>query len=33
MNYVNGLVYGAGFTTGAIIVVAVVRALFHVGLC
>jgi uncharacterized protein (DUF2235 family) len=33
MNYVNGLVYGAGFTTGAFIVVVVLRALFHVGLC
>lgn len=33
MEFLNGLIYGAGFTTGAIIVVVVCRAVFHIGLC
>jgi hypothetical protein len=33
MQFLNGFIYGAGFTTGAFVVVIVVRAVFHVGLC
>ncbi len=33
MTYVNGVIYGAGFVTGAIIILAVIKAVFHTGLC
>ncbi len=33
MQYLNGLIYGAGFTTGAFIVIVLVKAVFHTGLC
>ncbi len=33
MNFVNGLIYGAGFTAGAIVIIAVIKAIFHVGIC
>ncbi len=33
MTYVTGLVYGAGFVTGAIIILAVIKAVFHTGIC
>ncbi len=33
MQFVNGIIYGAGFTAGAILILAVIRAIFHVGLC
>ncbi len=33
MNYLTGVVYGAGFTTGAFIVVILMRVLLHQGLC
>ncbi len=33
MNYVNGFVYGAGFTSGAFVVIILVHVLFHMNLC
>ncbi len=33
MAYLNGVIYGAGFVTGAIIIIAVIKAIFHVGIC
>lgn len=33
MTFLNGFIYGSGFTTGAFVVVIVMRAVFHTGLC
>ncbi len=33
MQYLNGLIYGSGFTTGAFIVIVLVKAIFNTGLC
>jgi hypothetical protein len=33
MTYVNGFIYGAGFTTAAILVVFLSQKLFSTGLC
>ncbi len=33
MNFVNGMVYGAGFTLSAVLVVTFMKAVFHFGLC
>ncbi len=33
MNYVNGVIYGAGFTTGAVIILVIIQKLFGVGIC
>lgn len=33
MQFANGLVFGAGFTTAAIIIIAISRAVFHLGIC
>ncbi len=33
MQFLNGFIYGSGFTVGAVVVVVVMRAVFHVGLC
>ncbi len=33
MNFANGFVYGAGFTLAAVLVVAICKAAFHLGLC
>ncbi len=33
MQFVNGLIYGSGFTAGAILIIVVIKAIFHVGLC
>ncbi len=33
MTFVNGMIYGAGFTTAAILVAAAMKVLFHFSLC
>lgn len=33
MQYANGLIFGAGFSTAAVIILAVVKALFHFSIC
>lgn len=33
MQFVNGVIYGSGFTAGAVLVLVVIRAIFHVGIC
>ncbi len=33
MNFVNGMIYGAGFTFAAILVAVAMRAVFHFGIC
>lgn len=33
MNFANGFVYGAGFSLAAVLVVAAMKAIFHMGLC
>lgn len=32
MQFLNGFIYGSGFTTGALVVVVIMRAIFHIGL-
>lgn len=33
MQFANGLLFGSGFTTAAIVIIAVSKAVLHVGLC
>ncbi len=33
MNFINGIIYGAGFTAGGVLMLVVIRAVFHVSLC
>lgn len=33
MTFLNGMIYGAGFTFSAVLVVAAMRVIFHLGLC
>ena len=33
MTFVNGMVYGAGFTLAAILVATAMKAVLHMGLC
>ncbi len=33
MNFVNGMVHGAGFTFAAILVIAACKVVFHLGIC
>ena len=33
MQFVNGLVFGAGFTFAAVLVIAAMKVVFHIGLC
>lgn len=33
MTFVNGMIQGAGFTFAAVLVLAAMRAVFHLGIC
>lgn len=33
MNFVNGMIYGAGFTLAAILVATAMRVTLHMGVC
>lgn len=33
MNFVNGMVYGAGFTLAGVLVLAACRVVLHLGVC
>jgi hypothetical protein len=33
MQFINGASFGAGFTFAAILMVAAMKAIFHLGLC
>lgn len=33
MQFVNGMIFGSGFTLAAILVAAAMRAVLHIGVC
>jgi hypothetical protein len=33
MQFVNGAIYGAGFSFAAILMIAAMKAIFHLGIC
>lgn len=33
MNFVNGMIYGSGFTFAAILVATAMKVIFHMGVC
>lgn len=33
MEFAKGMIYGAGFTTAALIILAIARVVFHLGVC
>lgn len=33
MNFVNGMIYGAGFTLAAILMIAACKVVLHLGIC
>ncbi len=33
MNFLNGMIYGAGFTFAGVLVLAAMKVVFHLGVC
>jgi len=33
MQFVNGMIFGAGFTFAAVLTIAAMKAIFHLGVC
>lgn len=33
MQFVNGMIFGAGFTFAGILMIAAMKAIFHLGVC